>query len=192
MSSTVTLERATSGAMELRRDRFEIVLDGNPAGSIDRNQTVELPVEPGPHTLQVRTGRYSSHAAPLRRCGRDEHPVPLQRSDPLAPLHRVTPRAHDRPQAQTRIGDRSSVRSAGRVMAELRVSLKEARSGSSSGHQRQWGMTTLREASPCRCRSDQKHAYQRATKARDPVLTNRCWMLLLAHDGHAPPASAKD
>jgi hypothetical protein len=65
MSSTVTLERATTGTMELRRDRFEIVLDGNPAGSIDRNQTVELPVEPGPHTLQVRTGRYSSHAHPF-------------------------------------------------------------------------------------------------------------------------------
>jgi hypothetical protein len=63
MSPTVTLERrATSGVMELRRDRFEIVLDGDPAGSIDRNQTVELPVEPGRHTLQVREGRYSSHA----------------------------------------------------------------------------------------------------------------------------------
>jgi hypothetical protein len=62
MSPTVILERATSGVMELRRSRFEIVLDGNPAGSIDRNQAVELPVEPGPHTLQVRTGRYSSHA----------------------------------------------------------------------------------------------------------------------------------
>jgi len=62
MSPTVILERATSGVMELRRGRFEIVLDGNPAGSIDRNQTVELPVEPGSHTLQVRTGRYSSHA----------------------------------------------------------------------------------------------------------------------------------
>ena len=61
MSPTVILERATSGVMELRRGRFEIVLDGNPAGSIDRNQTVELPVEPGSHTLQVRTGRYSSH-----------------------------------------------------------------------------------------------------------------------------------
>jgi hypothetical protein len=62
MSPTVILERATTGVMELRRSRFEIVLDGNPAGSIDRNQAVELPVEPGPHTLQVRTGRYSSHA----------------------------------------------------------------------------------------------------------------------------------
>ena len=60
MSTSVTLKRATDGVMELRRSRFEILLDGNPAGSIDRNQTVELPVEPGSHTLQVRTGRYSS------------------------------------------------------------------------------------------------------------------------------------
>jgi hypothetical protein len=61
MSLTVVLERETAHVMELRRNRFEIILDGDPAGSIDRNQTVELPVEPGPHTLQVRTGRYSSH-----------------------------------------------------------------------------------------------------------------------------------
>jgi hypothetical protein len=61
MSPTVILERETVHVMELRRNRFEIILDGSPAGSIDRNQTVELPVEPGPHTLQVRTGRYSSH-----------------------------------------------------------------------------------------------------------------------------------
>jgi hypothetical protein len=61
MSPTVILERETVHVMELRRNRFEIILDGSPAGWIDRNQTVELPVEPGPHTLHVRTGRYSSH-----------------------------------------------------------------------------------------------------------------------------------
>jgi hypothetical protein len=62
MSPTVTLERAATTAMELRRKPFQVILDGNPAGSIGRNQTVELPVEPGPHTLQVRAGRYSSQA----------------------------------------------------------------------------------------------------------------------------------
>lgn len=62
MSSTLTLERASTGAMELRRSPFEIVLDGNPAGSIERHQTIQLQVEPGPHTLQVKTGRYSSPA----------------------------------------------------------------------------------------------------------------------------------
>lgn len=62
MSPTVILKRETTGIAELRRKPFRVILDGDPAGSIDRNQTVELPVEPGPHTLQVRTGRYSSHA----------------------------------------------------------------------------------------------------------------------------------
>lgn len=65
MAPTVILERNTTGVMELRRSQFDIVLDGNPAGSIDRNQTVELPVATGPHTLQVRTGRYSSHPQPF-------------------------------------------------------------------------------------------------------------------------------
>lgn len=59
---TLTLRREATGAMELRRSPFEITLDGNPAGTIDRHQTVELEVEPGPHTLQVKTGRYSSPA----------------------------------------------------------------------------------------------------------------------------------
>lgn len=65
MTSTLVLERATTGTAELRRNDFEIILDGAPAGSIERNQTVELPVEPGSHTLQVRTGRYSSHEHPF-------------------------------------------------------------------------------------------------------------------------------
>jgi hypothetical protein len=62
MSYTVTLNREATGAIELRRHTFQIVLDGNAAGTIDRHQTVELQVDPGPHTLQVKTGRYSSPA----------------------------------------------------------------------------------------------------------------------------------
>jgi hypothetical protein len=60
MSATLTLKREATGAMELRRSTFEVILDGQPAGSIDRHQTVELPVAPGAHTLQVKAGRYSS------------------------------------------------------------------------------------------------------------------------------------
>ncbi|MFY9887204.1 MAG: hypothetical protein WAK71_02755 [Streptosporangiaceae bacterium] len=62
MPPTVVLERKTTGIMELRRKPFRVILDGDSAGSIDRNQTVELSVEPGPHTLKVRVGRYSSQA----------------------------------------------------------------------------------------------------------------------------------
>jgi hypothetical protein len=62
MSSTLTLKREATGAIELRRNTFHIVLDGNTAGTIDPHQTVELQVDPGQHTLQVKTGRYSSPA----------------------------------------------------------------------------------------------------------------------------------
>ena len=60
MSSTLTLKREATGAMELRRKPFEIILDGKAVGSISRHQTLELPVDAGSHTLEVKTGRYSS------------------------------------------------------------------------------------------------------------------------------------
>jgi hypothetical protein len=47
--------------IELRRGPFEIELDGNSAGSINKiDETVEIPVEAGQHTLRIRAGRYSS------------------------------------------------------------------------------------------------------------------------------------
>jgi hypothetical protein len=36
------------------------VVDGERVGSVNMNDTIELPVEPGRHTLQVRDGRKSS------------------------------------------------------------------------------------------------------------------------------------
>jgi len=61
VSATLRVERE-HGGVELRRGPFEIVLDGTSVGSIVRHQTVEVPVEPGGHTVQVRTGRYTSKA----------------------------------------------------------------------------------------------------------------------------------
>ena len=69
MSPTVVLERETAAVVEIRRKPFQIVLDGSPAGTINRNQTVELPIEPGRHTLQVRDGRYSSHTQSFDAAG---------------------------------------------------------------------------------------------------------------------------
>ena len=60
MSATLTLIREPLFAMELRRGPFEIVVDGKGAGSIERHETVERPLEPGRHTLRVRKGRYST------------------------------------------------------------------------------------------------------------------------------------
>lgn len=61
MSTTLMLKREGIG-IELRRGRFEVVVDGDSVGSIDWRQTVEASIEPGRHTVQIRSGRYSSRA----------------------------------------------------------------------------------------------------------------------------------
>ena len=61
MPAMVILKRAGAG-IELRRGRFEIAVDGSTVGSIDWHQPIEMPVEPGRHTLQIRNGRYSSRS----------------------------------------------------------------------------------------------------------------------------------
>jgi hypothetical protein len=56
MPATLKLTHKAIGA-EVRRDAYEVVLDGQQAGSVEMNKTIEIPVEPGRHTLQVRDGR---------------------------------------------------------------------------------------------------------------------------------------
>jgi hypothetical protein len=46
--------------VEVRRGTYDVVVDGEPDGSLEMNDTVEIPIEPGHHTLQVRNGRNSS------------------------------------------------------------------------------------------------------------------------------------
>ena len=61
-----TLQIVRNGTiMELRRGTFRVLLDGNDVGSIESNQTIEVPIEPGHHTLQVKEGRYTSHRRPF-------------------------------------------------------------------------------------------------------------------------------
>jgi hypothetical protein len=59
VSATLRLTREGAG-IELRRGSFEIALDGGSVGSIKRHETVETPLEPGHHSLRIRSGRYSS------------------------------------------------------------------------------------------------------------------------------------
>jgi hypothetical protein len=59
MTVTLRMTRQAVG-IELRRGTFDVLVDGNSVGSIDRNDTIEVPVEPGRHTVRVRAGRYSS------------------------------------------------------------------------------------------------------------------------------------
>ena len=59
MTATLKLTHKSIGA-EVRRGTYDIALDGERVGSVDMNDTFETPIEPGGHTLQVRSGRNSS------------------------------------------------------------------------------------------------------------------------------------
>lgn len=59
MSATLTVTHKSFGA-EVRRGTYDVLLDGASVGSVDMNETFETLVEPGHHTLQVRSGRNSS------------------------------------------------------------------------------------------------------------------------------------
>ena len=59
MPATLKMSHTSIG-VEVRRGPYDIVVDGERHGSIEMNDTIEIPVEPGRHTLQVRSGRNSS------------------------------------------------------------------------------------------------------------------------------------
>jgi hypothetical protein len=59
MPATLKLTHGTIG-VEIRRGTYDVVVDGKPAGSVELNETIDIPLEPGRHTLQVRNGRNSS------------------------------------------------------------------------------------------------------------------------------------
>ena len=59
MSATLKLTHKAIGA-EVRRGTYDVVVDGRAAGSLELNETIDIPIGPGRHTLQVRNGRNSS------------------------------------------------------------------------------------------------------------------------------------
>ena len=59
MSATLKLTHKAIG-MEVRRGTYDVVVDGERVGSLAMNDTIEIPIEAGHHTLQVRNGRNSS------------------------------------------------------------------------------------------------------------------------------------
>jgi hypothetical protein len=59
MSATLKLTHKAIG-VEVRRGAYDVVVDGKLAGSLELDDTIEIPVQPGRHTLQVRNGRNSS------------------------------------------------------------------------------------------------------------------------------------
>lgn len=61
MSATLKLTHKAIG-VEVRRGTYDVEVDGMNVGALELNDTIETPVEPGRHTLQVRNGRNSSRA----------------------------------------------------------------------------------------------------------------------------------
>jgi hypothetical protein len=61
MAAMLRLKREGAG-IELRRGRFEILVDGKSDGALENHETFEAPLESGHHTLQMRAGRYFSHS----------------------------------------------------------------------------------------------------------------------------------
>ena len=59
MAATLKMTHKAIG-VEVRRGPYDVVVDGQRAGSVEMNDTIEIPVEPGRHTLQIRSGRNSS------------------------------------------------------------------------------------------------------------------------------------
>ena len=59
MAATLKLTHRATG-VEIRRGTYDVVLDGERVGSLELNDPIEIPLEPGHHTLQVRNGRNSS------------------------------------------------------------------------------------------------------------------------------------
>jgi len=59
VAANLNLTREGIG-VELRRGTFDILVDGKSVGSIEWHGTVDVPVEPGGHTLRIQAGRYAS------------------------------------------------------------------------------------------------------------------------------------
>lgn len=60
MTATLKISRDTT-LPELRRGKFDILVDGRNTGSIEHgDDPVSEPVQPGHHTLQIRSGRLAS------------------------------------------------------------------------------------------------------------------------------------
>ncbi len=59
MAATLKLSHKAIG-VEVRRGTYDVMVDGECVGTLEMNDTIEIPVQPGRHTLQVRNGRNSS------------------------------------------------------------------------------------------------------------------------------------
>jgi hypothetical protein len=60
VAAALHLVREKRVVMELRRGPFRVLIDGSDVGEIDMHDRIEVSIEAGQHTLQVKAGRYTS------------------------------------------------------------------------------------------------------------------------------------
>src|ERR1700733_12443444 len=84
MAATLKVTHRTIG-VEVRRGPYDVLVDGARVGSVELNDTIEVAVEPGRHTVQIRNGRNSSRTQTFDaaegdivafRCG-GKRPLPI-------------------------------------------------------------------------------------------------------------------
>jgi len=75
VAATLKLVREGLG-IELRRGTFHVLVDTNDVASIEWKEAIEVPIEPGHHTLQIKAAATPAEYAPLTR--------PLERSSTSA------------------------------------------------------------------------------------------------------------
>jgi len=56
MSAVLKLTHKAIG-VEVRRGTYDVMVDGDHCGSVEMNDTTEIPIATGHHTLQVSNGR---------------------------------------------------------------------------------------------------------------------------------------
>lgn len=59
MGATLRISHRTVG-VEVRRGTYDVLVDGDRAGSVELGETVDIPIESGRHTVQITSGRNTS------------------------------------------------------------------------------------------------------------------------------------
>ena len=83
MAATLKVTHRAIGA-EVRRGTYDIVVDGKPAGSVELNETIDIPLERGRHTVQVNNGRSSSRTKTFDVAEGENRQLPMHRKEHLA------------------------------------------------------------------------------------------------------------
>ena len=92
MSATLKLTHKAIG-VEVRRGTYDVVVDGERVGSVEMNDTIEIPIEAGHHTpASPQRPKLEPHSD-LRRGRGPGRRVPMHRKEVLADLSRVVRRA---------------------------------------------------------------------------------------------------